>query len=257
MKIRQALIIPDCHIPFEDKTAYGLMLDCAKDIENLSEIVILGDYADFYNVSFHGKNPDIQETLKDEVLIVKQRLGEIRKLFPRAKIVFIEGNHCFRLNRYIQEKCPDLYGIFDLYSALDLEKLKIELVPYGPHQKYNVLGVSLIAKHEPIGGGVNPSHATVMQAGTSVVMGHTHRLSEWHTINLEGHQICGINAGWLGDKNNAVMSYVKNFHRWNLGFCTVTALEDNSWYHQLVKIIVKGKKYRCLFNGMLYEEDSV
>ena len=254
MKIRQALIIPDCHVPYEDKTAYNLMLECADDMENLYEIDILGDYADFYNVNFHGKSSDIQESLKDEVLIVRTKLGEIRKRYPKVKINFIEGNHCFRLNRYLQEKCPDLIGIIDLYSTLNLEKLGINLIPYGPHQKFNVLGTSLIAKHEPIGSGVNPCHATTMQAGGSVIFGHTHRISEWHTTNLEGHQICGINAGWLGDKNHPVFSYVKNFHKWQLGFCTITTLEDNSWYHQLVKIIEKNGTYRCLFNGQLYEE---
>ena len=88
---------------------------------------------------------------------------------------------------------------------------------------------------------------TTMQVGGSVLFGHTHRISEWHTINLEGHQICGINAGWLGDKNHAVFSYVKNFHKWQLGFCTVTALQDNTWHHQLVKIIEKKRSLSLSF----------
>jgi len=51
---RTALIIPDAHIPFHDKQAYGLMLKVAQDVMP-DEIVILGDYGDFNSVSGHDK----------------------------------------------------------------------------------------------------------------------------------------------------------------------------------------------------------
>ena len=75
--VKKALIIPDCHIPYEDKRAYDLMLEVAKDVDP-DEIVILGDYADFYAVNSHGKDAELGgSVLMDEVFEVIQRLKEL------------------------------------------------------------------------------------------------------------------------------------------------------------------------------------
>lgn len=236
MIARRAVIIPDCHIPYEDKKAYGLMLEVAKEI-NPDEIVILGDYADFYQVNFHGKSPDIDGFLIDEIDAVVARLRELRELFPLAKIVFLEGNHEYRLARYIAANCKEFFGILSVPQLLNLEAYKIHFVPYGPAQKYSVLGSKLIARHEPLGGGVHCAHQSVVKAGHSMIFGHTHRLQESQIVTINGENYRGISSGWLGDKDAPVMGYVKNHHQWALGFSVVTALDNGLWFNQLIHII--------------------
>ena len=67
---KKALIIPDCHIPYHDRRSYEIMLEVAKDIDQdygLDEIVILGDYADFYAINAHGKDAAMSHVLEDEI----------------------------------------------------------------------------------------------------------------------------------------------------------------------------------------------
>lgn len=247
--VKRALIVPDCHIPFEDKRAYEIMLNVAKDVDP-DEIVILGDYADIYGVNSHGKDPEIKEELRDEVMQVCMRLRELKDLFPRSRKIYIEGNHEYRLARFIKNKAPELFGCIKVEDILHLDKYGFEFIPYGPNQQYNVLGSKLIARHEPLSGGLHCAHGTVSKAMKSVIFGHTHRIQESQIVTLDGDNYRGISSGWLGDKDHPVMGYVKNHHQWALGFSIVTVLPDGTWFNQLIHII----DYKCVFDGNIYEQ---
>lgn len=252
MEIKRVLVIPDCHIPYENKKSYELMLAVAKDIDP-DGVYILGDYADFYSINAHGKAPHINIKLKDEIYEVHQRLKELSDLFPKAKKVFIEGNHEFRLARYIANKCPDLFDLLTIPELFKLGEYGFDFVPYGPNQQVRVLNSHLFARHEPISGGVHVAHGSVVKAGKSVIFGHTHRIQESQVVSIDGDNYRGISSGWLGDKNHedGVFNYVKNHHQWAQGFSIVTVLPDGTWFNQLVHIIDN----KCVVDGFLYEGD--
>ena len=108
-----ALIVPDCHRGWHHHRAYNLMLEVAAFVRP-SEIVLLGDYADFYGFSGHGpKHPQLLNTMVQEIESVNAGLDQFDKLFPQAKKKFIEGNHENRLTRFVQNKCPELFGYVD------------------------------------------------------------------------------------------------------------------------------------------------
>jgi predicted phosphodiesterase len=244
-----ALIIPDCHIPYEDKRAYQLMLDIATDL-NPDEIIILGDYADFYAINSHGKDADKNHLLMDEVHEVIERLKGIKSLFPRAKKVYIEGNHEYRLARYVASKCPDLYGAIDVASILELKLLGFEFVPYGPTQQYHVLGTGLVARHEPLGGGVHVAHNSLVKGMSSIIFGHTHRLQKTEVYSLDGKRYVGISSGWLGNKHHSVFEYVKTHHQWGLGFSVARAVGGILIDVDLAFI---SPTYNCIFDGYWYQ----
>lgn len=244
--MKNALIIPDCHVPFEDKEAYSLMLYVAEDVQP-DEIVILGDYADFYDVNSHGKSPEIEWRLTEEIQAVRERLKEIEDLFPNANRTFIQGNHEYRLERFINNKAPELYGTIDTPRLLDLHHWNY--VPYGPKQFHRVAGSKLLARHEPLGNGVHVAHNTVVKAGCSVIFGHTHRIQESQVVMANGDTHRGISAGWLGDENSVVFNYVKSHHQWSLGFSVATILDNGNFFNQSVHII----DGMCHYGGHLYE----
>ena len=251
---KRALIIPDCHIPYEDKQAYELMLLVAQNIKpKLDEIVILGDYADFYGVNSHGKSPAIVESMEDEIERVKARLRQLQELFPNANRVFIEGNHEHRLARYLQNKAPEIYNFLDTSRLLELEKFGFKFIPYSPDQKYKVLGSPLYARHEHLAGGLHCAHGTVTKASASVIFGHVHRIQESQIVSIDGEYYRGIASGWLGNKDHPVFNYVKTHHQWQLGFSVVTYTTEGIFHNQLVHIIPKGDKRYCLFEGYKYE----
>ena len=257
LQVSQALIIPDCHFPFSDRTAYELMLDVAKDLDNLQEIVLLGDYADFYNVNFHGKDPEIEGTLVDEVDSVNQELDRLDALWPEQKKVYLMGNHEYRLDRYINKQAPDLWGAITVPQLFQLRKRpNWRIIPYGPDQIYYVGGSQLAARHEPMGSGTHSAYQTVVKAGTSVVFGQIHQIQEFQVVMISGKNHRGISVGWLGDKSSKVMNYVKHHHQWSLGFGVANILPDGSFFHHTVHIIpdLKDKRvYRCSYGGKIYE----
>lgn len=249
--MKVALIIPDSHWPFAHKKAYDLMLNVAQDIKP-DEIVILGDFADFYSVSSHAKDPRIFSMLEDEIVEVLNRLQELDVLFPSSKKVFLEGNHEYRLERYLCDKAPALFGVTSVEHLLEFNRRpKWTFVPYGPNQAHKVLGSYLTARHEPL---ASSAKATASKALCSLTYGHIHRIEESHIVGLDGSNHVCFSVGWLGDKNqDLVFNYVKNHHQWQLGFGIVYVDEQTRlFYHQKVHILQQGKQVSCVVNGKQY-----
>jgi predicted MPP superfamily phosphohydrolase len=243
-----ALFITDSHHPYSDQRAYQLMIKVAKDVQP-QEIIIGGDFADFYAINSHGKHPDFQHILLQEITEVRKRLEELRVLFPKAKIVFIEGNHEYRLARYIYNNAKELHGLLDTRSVLCLDQLGIDLIPYDADQRYQVMGSKLYTRHEPIGGGIHFAASTVDKAGCSMVVFHTHRAQSHRKVFLDGTDHIVACFGWLGDKSHPVMKYLKNHAQWQLGFGFAHILKDGKFFLDAKDMI----DYTVFHNGKVYK----
>lgn len=250
MKIQRALIIPDTHVPYHDKKAFSLMLRAVKtEHPDLAEIVLLGDFGEFASVGSHPKDPQMDRSFQREVKAVRDELDRLDKLFPKANKVYIEGNHCDRLTRYLRDVAPELDGLVEAKELLLKGRKKWTWVDYGPGQQYSVLGSKLLARHEPTGGGEHCAAGTVKSCGASVIFGHVHRIQEFQTVDIEGKNHRGITPGWLGDANHPIFNYVKKHHQWALGFSLVTVLPKGLWFNQTIHII----NHKLVLNGKVYE----
>lgn len=247
MKNIRAVIIPDCHIPFHDIRAYNLVLGVAEDI-GIDELYLTGDFADFYNLSQHGpKDPGIFQTLEDEIFEVNKKLKELNNRFKNVKKTYVMGNHEYRLDRFITNKCPEFFGVVGIEKILYLDHYGFEYIPYGPYQSVSIGGTDLLLRHEPLSNGKHVAKPTIEKASASVAFGHTHRLEMSYNTTMDGRELVGISCGWLGDKTNPIFNYIKNFHNWQHGFLVVDIVNGVPYY-QLVHI----KNYKCVVNGFLY-----
>jgi UDP-2,3-diacylglucosamine pyrophosphatase LpxH len=220
---------------------------------HLDEIVILGDYADFYSVSSHQKDPRVFSMLTEEVADVTVGLHELDRLFPNALKVFIEGNHENRLERYLIKNAPALFGITSIEHILQIaDRPNWKFHSYGPDQSHNVLKSTLYARHEPLG---NSAKLTSARALCSLVYGHIHRIEESHIVGLDGTNHVCFSVGWLGDKRkNQVFNYVKNYWQWQMGFGMAWVdTETGLFYHQKIHILDVGGKISCVANGKLFK----
>ena len=251
MSMKVALIIPDCHIPYNSDKAYDLMLQVACDLPRIDEITILGDYADFYCINDHGsKSPKVEQLLSKEIEGVNERLDELDFLFPKAEKVFIQGNHEYRLERFLLKYAPALFEHVTCPKLFELEKRKNwTWIPYGPEQLHSILKSKLFARHEPLG---SSPKATATKALCSLVYGHIHRIEESHMVGIDGTDHVVFSCGWLGDKGNKeVFGYVKNQPQWQLGFSVAYVNPNNGYfYHHRIHIL---NNYTCFFNGKLYK----
>lgn len=248
MDLVPCLIIPDTHRPYHHKKAYKLMLEVASFIQP-KHIYFLGDYADFYAVSSHGRHPQLMQLLTDEVCDVIQGLEELDKMFPDAKKTFIEGNHEYRLERYLINNAPALFGTTSTQDILQLrDRPNWTFIPYGPNQMTKIAGSKLRARHEPL---APTAKGTAAKALCSLVYGHIHRIEESHIVGLDGSNHVAFSLGWLGDKRkDLVFGYVRNHHQWQMGFGLVYVDPSSGlFYHQKVHILEIGNKLSCVVNG--------
>jgi len=248
-KMKLALIVPDTHRKWHHVKAYNLMLEVASYVKP-DEIVLLGDYADFYFASGHGpKHPKFLNTTVEEIESVNEGLDQFDKLFKDARKVYIEGNHEWRLERYIQNKAPELFGYVDCQTLFNIQKRPgWRWVSYGPNQRTQVLGSKLYARHEPFG---SSAKATASRALCSLVYGHIHRIESSFIVGLDGAEHVAFSVGWLGDKRkDEIFGYVKGHQQWQLGFGLVWVDQSTGmFYPQSVHIIEKSGKVSCVVNG--------
>jgi hypothetical protein len=229
------------------------MLRSAKDI-GIDEIVILGDYGDIFFLNGHGnKDASVPNLFINEIEDINQGLDELDKLFPKAKKVYLQGNHEYRFERYIENRCPELFGITEFKRLIKInERINWKFIPYGPNQSYKILGSHLRARHEPL---ASSAKATSAKALCSLTYGHIHQIEESHIVGLDGTNHVSFSVGWLGDKqSDKIFGYVKNQHQWQLGFGIVYVDQDTGlFYHQKIHILESDDgKLSCVVNGKGY-----
>lgn len=249
-------ILNDLHIPYEDKKAVELVLSIIDSVYKESKIGIIlnGDIADFYGVNSHGISPNITESLKEEMESVDNFLFSIAKRYPDARLVFVEGNHCNRLTRYLSQKAPEIYEFLTVDEMCGITANGFEFVPYKAPQQFILPDTNVVIRHEGISNGENACALTLKKGGVSMIFGHTHRVGYATMTLFTGEVIRAINNGWLGNKKHAAFSYVKGFHAWQLSFTEITVM-DGQWFEQLCLIQENEGIYKTRFDNHVWAQE--
>lgn len=214
----------------------------------IDEIVLLGDYADFYSVSRHGKSPDLPNMLAKEIESVNEGLDQLDKLWPKAKKIYLEGNHEFRLESYLCDKAPALFGVTECRQLFGLSQRPLwQYHSFGRDQGYKVLGTNLIARHRPLAS--NPKTG-LQRAGHSYCYGDIHKIEEARAVTLDGKTTVAFCPGWLGETRHKVFDYMQSPAQWQHGFAIVSTDSSKTFHHEIIEIknntaITHGKSFRA------------
>jgi hypothetical protein len=232
-----------------DKRACKLVIEIAQEIK-IDCLILMGDFADFYYISSHPKDPGMKGALKEEVDAVNSCLDTFDRLFPDIPKIYNAGNHEFRLDRYIQNRAPEVFGMFDCESLFKIrQRPGWRWIPYGPNQRVKVLNSKLWVRHEPLG---SSPKMTASKAMCSLAHGHDHAFSEQHMTALDGSEHVVFGTGWLGDKRkDEVFGYVKNHANWQLGFTIIYVNAENGYFYRSPHHILDD--YSCVVNNKLYK----
>lgn len=242
-------VISDIHAPFHGPE-YELALFVLTDLK-IKTLIINGDFLDFYGCNLHGpRHPEIQTYLEDEIHWGREELKRLRKKFDR--IIFCLGNHETRLERFILQKCPTVWGFFNLARMLNCEELGIEVIPY---QQEFLITENLRVMHSPPSYSENLAMTSLKKKpGASFIYGCSHRI-DFAVKNLSNGGQCEVYSnGWLGstdltNEHQHVFSYTKNHQNWQHGFAIVDI--DTAGDHHVEQIHIKNKK--CKADGFLWE----
>lgn len=249
-RLEPLLLVPDTHRPYHDKTAWALMLKAARQLRP-KHIVTIGDFVDFYSVSSHSKDPRRVNQLDVEIADVRIGLDELDALGARHKH-YVGGNHGFRLERYLQDKAPELFSTINVPALLGLKERGWTYTPYKDSMRIG----KVFFTHDVGAAGRTSTFKAMDTFQHSVVTGHAHRMQ----YIVEGNAIaeCKVSAqfGWLGDASKVDYMHRVNVNKnWALGF-GVGYLDPASGIVYLVPVPIVPVKgyYTCVVNGRLHRE---
>ena len=211
------LIVADIHCPYHNPDALKTMLKFVQT-QKIKNIILLGDIIDFYQISKFQKNPR-NPNLQLEIDTTIQMLTIIRKLFPKTRIIYTDGNHEARLNKWLWTHAEVLnLKSLEFENLLDLNKLGIE--HYDNYTLIEHTGTNLLMQHGDTiaSGGINPGRNTLLKNMVGIVFGHLHRSDSYIFNTLKKEKIESYSVGCLCDTNPDYWCYANN---WNNGFALI------------------------------------
>ena len=205
-------------------------------------IVKNGDVADFPTISKHAPIAwESRPTVKAEIDNLKAMLGEIEKAAPKARRVWVLGNHDARFETRLATVAPE-------YAASNGVHLKDNFELWEP------TWAALIDQHTVIKhrfkSGMHAPHNNTMWAGRTIVTGHLHSQKIMPLTDLNGTR-WGVDAGTMADPYGPQFyNYTEmNPVNWRSGFCILTILKGRLLMPELVWVSGPGE---VQFRGKVY-----
>lgn len=229
---QRILVLSDIHFPFHDELALETAIAHGSRID--PTIVLLnGDIIDGYEQSRFEKDPR-KRTASVELQMLKDLFAHLRARLPKARIIFKEGNHDERWEKYMMRCAPVLFGIpeFNLYAMAECVAHGVEHV----NDKRKIIAgkLTILHGHElQGGGGVNPARALYLKTGGHALIGHWHRSSEHYEKQLDDSVVGAWSTGCLCDMSP---DYAR-INKWSHGAATLEVKEDGTFMVDNFRII--------------------
>jgi len=249
---QMVVVANDFQVPFHDPKCLAL-LNLFLQGEQPDWLILNGDFQDFWEISSFDLVPRGGKRFLREIEIGKEILTEFRRILPRARITWIEGNHEFRLRKYLMRNARELYGFkaLSMPELFGLRKLRIEYVPcHRAASKFtdNFIRVGdlyvghwdTVAKQ-----GGSAARLLVEAKGVSVLQGHTHRFGAHARTTVDGRVLLGIENFCMCRRRACYVSYPN----WQQGF-SVIYLEPRSGNFRWHPVLIE--KSRLVWNGRPY-----
>ena len=235
-------IISDVHVPYQDPKAVGVMLKMLRYFRP-NNVIINGDALDCVQLSRFSRDPMEPESFKAHLVELCNIIRQIQKY---SNVVYIEGNHEARVQKYINDRAPELHGIVSIEGLLARRLADpIEYVRTTPGESMRTWNDDLLIGH--FGKAAKNTCYTVKllveKYMTNVVQAHTHRLGEY-AIRGYHDTLRGWECGCLCDLDP---SYVAK-PNWQQGFLVYTGNQDR-WNMEIVHI----EDGEAMFRGKVYK----
>lgn len=206
-------IISDVHIPYHHEQALTAAVGHLKK-RNIDTLLLLGDICDFYQISRWQKDPR-KRRFTEEVKAIKSGLEWLRSEFPKARIIWKDGNHEERWQHFIWNRAPEIYDLpsCTIPALLDFDNWGVE---YVTDQRPIMVGkLPCLHGHElPKGmaSPVNMARGAFLRTLHSMLCGHGHRTSTHVEADMFGKEIAVWSIGCLAAENPEYQRIGKQNH---------------------------------------------
>lgn len=235
-------IISDVHYPFHNPTSVDIMLKMQQHFRP-KKIIIDGDFFDCATLSRFNREPQEPGAFKNQI---EGGCEIIRKMQKYSSVTMVQGNHEARLDKYINDKAPELHNLLSIEGLVNNElDVDIEYIQTIPSESILALRNDLLVGHFNVSRKYTcyTAKSLVERFQTNIVQAHTHRLGEY-SIRTWGKNLHGWECGCLCDLSP---EYV--FHpNWQNGFLVYTET-NGDWGMEIVHI---GDD-KCVFRGKVYK----
>jgi len=231
-----ALLLFDEHAPFQHKKLWHYKIRLVESMQ-FDKIIIGGDFLDCFSLSRFDKSPNRAEDFHFELTEAMAMLRDLRKAAPKAEIIYIEGNHCERLQKLLDTNMRAFRSLpnFDIKNLLSLDKYKVRYVKdfYKVNKNFIVTHGFYCSKQS--------AKAELEKWGISGASGHVHRYNSFKKNYND--KIIKRPMFWYSFGTGADISqleYAKNFyHNWDNSFGILEYSEV--LFHMTVIDPIKGK----------------
>lgn len=219
-------ILSDIHVPYHDETALWAAVKHLQ-AEKIDALLLNGDWADFYSISRHEKNPKLRD-FKKELDAGRTFLKWISQEFDGIPITAKLGNHEERWEKWLWEHAPEISDdpIMGIDNWYGMHTLGIDLVK---DKRIIMCGnLPVLHGHEKgngISSPVNQARGAFMRLHHTVLEGHGHRTSTHSEPDMMGSETVCFSTGCLCDMRPA---YAR-INKWNHGAAVVTVHADGSF----------------------------
>jgi predicted phosphodiesterase len=235
------LWMSDIHIPNQDNDAIKLAIEYGKK-EKINCIVLGGDILDNTPFTNHDAPPPSADDVVEWFEYCQIFLSHLRTIFPKAHIVWIEGNHDNWYVRYLMKKAPMLFNdeYFRLPQRLDLKKYNVDF--YEQNIVVRAGKLHLLHGHTIVRGfmaPVNAARGVFTRVKSSMLIGHVHTTSEHSESNIKEENIACWSSGCLCTLSP---DYDPHGTKHNLGFAHIMVEKDGN-FEVRNKRIINNKIY--------------
>lgn len=236
----RVLILSDIHYPFHDREALILAVEHGVKFKP-THLLINGDMVDFYAGSSFETDPS-KRNMPEELRIANAGLEWLSKLFPKCRVIYKQGNHEQRWDRYIWRNAPALCGLVTTTFAAQFPLIASGRVKLVDSLTSVMVGKLLVLHgHEyrfSIQNPVSPARGLSLRSRTTALCGHFHQRSEHSVRDGHGKLLTTWSTGCLCDLSPEFLPR----NEWSHGFAEVEVYKDDSFNVANLRII-HGKIY--------------
>lgn len=281
---KTCVIIPDIQIgyfrnhaeeltPIHDENAIKIVLQLIEDTQP-TLVVLVGDNLDFPEFGKYRTTPAFQQTTQASIDRAGLLAAQLRAAAPKARIVWLAGNHEERLPNYILDNAkaafalrkaaaPKSWPVMSVPSLCNFDVHNIEYVPGYPAGEFWINDNLKVIHGTKVKSGANTAHAYLRDEKVSVIYGHIHRVETAYKTRRDSkgpRTTMAASAGCLARIDGSVPSMkgskdldgrpIKISEDWQQGVAVINyeTSGDNKFSYEVMPILNGW----AMFRGIVY-----
>lgn len=245
--VERCIVVGDIHVPCQDDDAVELALAIVADLAP-EVLVINGDLIDLPQVSKYSVTPERIPQLQADLDEARAVLSRFRAAAPRSDMRLVRGNHEIRVERWLADRAPALYGLraLSLPDLLGLDELGISYVTGPGKGAFTRYGDILIGHFDKVAQQAGYTATRLLQHySQSLVQGHTHRGALVYHRYPDGREVMAAESFCLCSTEPTYCDSPD----WMNGLIVINKRTDTGRYHIVPVPFVDGE---ALVDGTLY-----